>query len=123
MTIELGVSRRALFDLFDSERVMSEMSREIPGVGTIQLGTMIERRGGVAPIQATAFVPILITFGTGVVSAVTVKLLSDFLVAKLKGEDKARRMMTVNREIVEVTTSEAMVKILTEDIRIEDEQK
>ncbi len=119
MTIELGVSPRALFDLFDSKQVSSGMSREVPGGATIQLGVMMERRD-LPSIQATAFVPILLTIGTGVVSGVTVKLIADFLTEKLKGEDKARRMMTINRKVVEVTTREAMVKTLTEEIEIEE---
>ena len=116
MTIELGVSPRALFDLFDSKQVSSGMSREVPGGATIQLGVMTERRD-LPSIQATAFVPILLTIGTGVVSGVTVKLIADFLTEKLKGEDKARRMMTINRKVVEVTTREAMAKTLTEEIK------
>lgn len=44
MTIELGVSPRALFDFFDSKQVLSGMSREVPGGATIQLGAMMERR-------------------------------------------------------------------------------
>ena len=119
MTIDLGVSPRALFDLFDSRQVSSGMSREIPGVGTIQLGEMIERRGGLPPIQAIAFVPIILAFGSAVVTSVTVKLLADFLTAKLKGEERIRRMMTINRKLVEVTTSEAMLKILEETITID----
>jgi hypothetical protein len=123
MTIELGVSPQALFALFDSKQVSAGMSRAVAEGATIQLGVIMERRD-LPSIQATAFVPILLTIGTGVVSGVTVKLLSDFLAEKLKGEDKARRMMTINRKLVEVTTPEAMMKILTETIEIEiDERK
>ena len=123
MTIELGVSPQALFALFDSKQVSAGMSRAVAEGATIQLGVIMERRD-LPSIQATAFVPILLTIGTGVVSGVTVKLLSDFLAEKLKGEDKARRMMTMNRKLVEVTTPEAMMKILTETIEIElDERK
>src|ERR1017187_3086389 len=123
MTIELGVSPQALFALFDSKQVSAGMSRAVAEGATIQLGVIMERRD-LPSIQATAFVPILLTIGTGVVSGVTVKLLCDFLAEKLKGEDKARRMMTINRKLVEVTTPEAMMKILTETIEIElDERK
>jgi uncharacterized protein YbjT (DUF2867 family) len=119
MTVELGVPPRALFALFDSKEVSSGMSREVPGGATIQLGTIMERRD-FSSIQATAFVPILLTFGSTVVSAVAVKLIADFLTEKLKGQGKARRMMTINRRLVEVTTSEAIVKMLEETIEIED---
>jgi hypothetical protein len=122
MTIELGVSPRALFDLFDSKQVSSGMSREVPGVGTIKLGAMMERRD-LPSIQATAFVPIVLAFGSTVATGVTIKLLADFLSAKLKGQDKARRMMTINKKLVEVTTAEAMVKILEETIEIDVTQK
>jgi hypothetical protein len=64
-------------------------------------------------------VPIVLAFGSAVVTGVTIRMLSDFLTEKLKGEDKARRMMTINRKLVEVTTSEAMLKILTEEIKME----
>ncbi|HVM93591.1 MAG TPA: hypothetical protein VMT67_12305 [Terriglobales bacterium] len=57
------------------------------------------------------------------VKAAMVKLLADFLTQKLKGEDKERRMMTVNRKIVEVTTAEAMVKVLQETIAIDVTEK
>lgn len=116
MTIELGVSPRALFALFDTHQVSTGMSREIPGGVTIQLGDTGMERRGLRSIEATAFVPILLQFGTAVVTAVTVKLLADFLTAKLKGNDKGRRMMTINRKLVEVTAPEAMVKIFTETI-------
>ena len=122
VTIELGVSPRALFDLFDRKQVSSAMRREIPGVGTIELGVMTERRN-FPSVQATAFAPILLTIGKTVVSGVTVKLLADFLTAKLKGQDKARRMMTINKKLVEVTTSAAMVKILEETIEVDVSQK
>ena len=122
MAIELGVSHQALFELFDSRQVSSGMSREVPGVGTIKLGLMMERRD-VPSIQATAFVPIILTFGSTVATGVTIKLLADFLTAKLKGQDKARRMMTINRKLVEMTTPEAMVKILEETIKIDVTQK
>ena len=122
MTIELGVSPRALFDLFDSKQVSSGMSREVPGVGTIELGVMMERRDPPS-IQATAFVPIILAVGSKVATGVTIKLLADFLTAKLKGQDKARRMMTINKKLVEVTTPEAMVKILEETIEIDVTQK
>jgi hypothetical protein len=118
MTIELGVSPRALFALFDSTQVSSGMSREVLGVGTIKLGVTIERRTDPS-IQATAFVPIVLAFGSTVVTGVTIKLLADFLTAKLKGQDKERRMMTINRKLVEVTTPEAIVKILEETIDID----
>lgn len=117
MTIELGVSPRALFALFDRTQVSPGMSREVLGVGTIKLGVMIERRTDPS-IQATAFVPIVLAFGSQVVTGVTIKLLADFLTAKLKGQDKERRMMTINRKLVEVTTPEAIVKILEETIDI-----
>jgi hypothetical protein len=106
MTIELGVSARALFDLFDSRQVSSGMSREVPGGAMIRLGEMPMQKSDL-PIQATAFVPILVTIGSGV----AINLFSSWLYEKLKGEDKARRMMTINRKVVEVTTPEAMVKI------------
>jgi len=122
MTIELGVSPRALFDLFDSHQVSPGMSREVPGVGTIKLGVMMERRD-LPPIQATAFVPIVLAFGSTVATGVTIKLLADFLTAKLRGQDKARRMMTINKKLVEVTTPEAMVKIFEETIEIDLTQK
>ena len=115
MTIELGVSPHVLLDLFDSKQISTGMSREVPGGARIQLVVMRETRG-FPSIQGTAFVPILLTIGTGV----TIKMLADFLTEKLKGEDKARRMMTINRKLVEVTTPEAMVKILTEEIKIEE---
>jgi hypothetical protein len=119
MMIELGVSPRALFALFDGKEVSSGMSREVPGGATIQMGTMMERRD-FSSIQATAFVPILLTFGSTMASGVAVKLIADFLTEKLKGQDKARRMMTINRRLVEVTTSEAIVKMLEETIEIKD---
>jgi hypothetical protein len=122
MTIELGVSPRALTQLFDSKQVSSGMSLEVPSVGTIKFVVMMERRD-LPSVQATAFVPILLTIGTAVVSGVTVKLLADFLTAKLKGQDKERRMMTINKKLVEVTTPEAMVKILEETIEIDVTQK
>jgi hypothetical protein len=117
MTIELGVSPRALFDLFDSKQVSAGMSREVPGGATIELGEMLMQKRDL-PIEATAFVPILVTIGSGV----AINLFASWLYDKLKGEDKARRMMTINRKVVEVTTPDAMVKILTEEIQI-DERK
>jgi len=93
------------------------MSREIPGGAVIRLGVMMERRDP-PTIQATAFVPILLAFGSTVVTGVTIKLLADFLIEKVNGEDKARQMITVNRRLIEVTTPEAMVKILEETIEI-----
>jgi len=122
MTVELGVSPRALFDLFDSEHVSSVMSREVPGVGTIKLGLMIERRD-LPSIQAAAFVPIVLAFGSTVATGVAIKLLADFLTAKLKAQDKARRMMTINSKLVEITTPEAMVKILEETIQVDMTEK
>jgi hypothetical protein len=119
MTIELGVSARALSALFDSKQVSSGMSREIPGVGTIQLGTMLETRD-FPSVQATAFVPIVLMIGKTVASGVMIKLLADFLTAKIKGEDKARRMMMIRKKVVEVTTPEAMVKVLMEEIKMEE---
>ena len=118
MTIELGVSSRSLVDLFDSKQVTPGMSREIPGVGTLKLGAT-KVRDSAPSVQATAFVTIVLTLGKTVVKAAMVKLLADFLTQKLKGEDKERRMMTVNRKIVEVTTAEAMVRVLEETIAID----
>jgi hypothetical protein len=119
MTIELGVSPRTLFALFDSNQVSPGMSREIPRVGTIKLGTMMENRNSPS-IQATAFVPIVVTISATVLSGVIARLLADFLTSKIKGEDKARRMMMINKKLVEVSTPDAMVKILTEEIKIEE---
>jgi hypothetical protein len=119
MTIELGVSPRTLVALFDSNQVSPGISREIPGVGTIKLGTMLENHD-FPSIQASALVPIVLTISTTVLSGVIVRLLADFLTAKMKGEDKARRMMTINKRVVEVTTPDAMVTILSEEIKIEE---
>lgn len=119
MTIELGVSPRVLMALFDTSQVSPGISREIPGVGTLKLGIMMEKRD-FPPMQANAFVPIVLTISTTVLSGVVVRLLADFLAAKIKGADKARRMMTINKKLVEVTTPEAILIVLTEEIKIEE---
>jgi hypothetical protein len=119
MTIKLGVSPRALFALFDSKEVSSGMSREVPGGATIQLGVMMETRD-LPSIQATAFVPILVTIGSVAGSGVAINLFSSWLYDKVKGNDKARRMITINKKLVEVTAPEALVKIFEETIKIEE---
>jgi uncharacterized membrane protein (DUF106 family) len=118
MTIELGVSVPAVFDLFETRQFSSGMTREVPHVGTIKLGVMMETRG-LPSIQAMPFFPVVVTFGSKVITALTIKLLADFVTGKLKGKEKARRMMTINKKLIEVTTSEAMVKILEETIAID----
>jgi len=120
MTIELGVSPRALSTLFDSNEIRTGMVREVPGGATIQLGEILMEKRDLPSIQASAFVTVLLTFGSGVISGVVVNLLSSWLTEKLKGDDKGRRMMCINRKLVEVTTSEAMTRILTETIEIEE---
>jgi hypothetical protein len=66
MTIELGVSPRTLVALFDSNQVSLGISREIPGVGTIKLGTMLENHD-FPSIQASASVPIVLTIHNGTI--------------------------------------------------------
>ncbi len=119
MTIELGVSPRALSALFDSKQISTGMIREIPGGATIQLGAMMERRD-LPSIQATAFLPILVTISSNVASGVAIALISKFLTEKIKAKDKERRMITINKKLVEVTTPEALVKIFEETIKIEE---
>jgi hypothetical protein len=115
MTLELGVSIRALAALFDSQNIRPGMSREAPDGVMIRLGEMPMARRNSPQIQATAFVPILITLGSGA----ALNVFSNWLYDKLKGSSKGRQMITVNRKLVEVTTSDAMVRILEETIKDE----
>lgn len=115
MTIEIGCSPRDLLRLFDSNTISPGMTYEAPGGVTLELGQMFEKRGGLPDIQATAFIPVLATVG----STVALGLFTNWLYDRLKGDGKTRRMVSINRTIVEVTP-EAITKVLKESIHIEE---
>jgi len=75
----------------------------------------MEKRGGLPYIQAIEFIPIAATFASGV----AINLFSAWLYDKLKGDAKTRRMVSINRVIVEVTP-DAITKVLNESIHIEE---
>jgi hypothetical protein len=113
MTIVIECSPRDMVALFDSKTISTGMSREAPGGATIRLGAMMEKRG-VPSIQAYLF-PILIDLGREVAIAV----FSAWLYDRLKGKSEERKFIRVNRVMVEVTP-EAITKVLTESIEIEE---
>jgi hypothetical protein len=90
------------------------MRRKVPGGATIQLGEMPPEKGDLPRIEA-ALVPVLLTLGSGV----GINVVSKWLYDKLKGDGKERKMIRINRVLVEITP-EAITKILAESVEIED---
>ncbi len=116
MTIVIECTLKAIFALFDSASISSGMSREVPGGATIQLGQMPMEKRDLPSIQAT-LIPILVEVGKDVAVGVFAAWLYDKL--KGEGEGEGRKFLRVNRVMVEVTP-EAITKVLTESIEIEE---
>lgn len=118
MTIVVECSPKAMYALFDSKTISTGMKREAPGGATIQLLEMPMEKRDRQYIQALAFVPILVEFAK-VGKDVAVGVFSAWLYDKLKGKSEERKFIRVNRVMVEVTP-EAITKVLTESIEVEE---
>ena len=115
MTIVIECSPKALRRLFETELIRPGMSREVPGGATIKFPLPTR---STPSIQASPFVPILIEFGVGVAVGVS----SAWISSKLKGTDQAREFIRLKGNggvLIEVTTPEAITKILADSVEIE----
>jgi hypothetical protein len=99
-----------LLDLFDAKTVTSQMTREIPGGGTLTYSTpYVERRGGLTH-DAAPIIAFIVTAGKDV----AIGLLANWLFTKLTS--KPTRRVTINRQIVEHVTEDRLTRIITEQI-------
>jgi hypothetical protein len=112
MTIEIEVPPSALFKLFESDEISEGMVHEVPGGASIKLGRRTLEKRHVPGLQI--LVPIVVTLGSGIV----INVFSNWLYDKLKGEKT--RILRINRVQVEITTRDAITKVIKESIEQEE---
>lgn len=115
--IEIECSPESLFKMFDSSTVTQDTTKQVPGGGTIRLGSgKLEKR--FRPGWTTDAAP-LVTIALTVGKDVAIGLLVAWLYDKLKGNEI--RTLRINRVQIEISP-EAITKVISESIEVEEER-